>query len=264
MSRLQMMHNIEYLDKMHPDSRIYFRDLLRNARAIAQSDAESFDEILFGLERLGYFLSKSKDGSLEKYLNLISCIANNSPLAKCIPKKHPSYHTQFKNLSNLVTQSRNDAMHQGAYARHLTNHAVQLCLIIEDALMTGNSSIIDYVVRNVVSASIWQPLSFARQQMLANSFSYLPLLRESNGTKEWHFLSDSSIAKYINEDRKTRLSKTIEEAIQDGLLTEKANCFKPNEKVKDVLESFNGKPLIIIEDDKIDSILGIVTAFDLL
>lgn len=258
------MHDTEYLIQMHPDIRIYFRDLLRNARAIAQSDAESFDEILFSLERLGCFLSKSKDGSLEKYLNLISHIANNSPLAKCIPRKYPSYHTRFKVLSDLVTESRNDAMHQGAYARHLTNHAVQLCLVIEDALMTGNSSITDYIVRNVIYASIWQPLSFARQQMLANSFSYLPLLRECNGTKEWHFLSDSSIAKYINKDRKTKLLNTIEEAIKDGLSTEKADCFKSNEKVKDVLESFTGKPLIIIEDDRIDTILGIVTAFDLL
>jgi hypothetical protein len=255
---------MKYLDTMHLDSRIYFRDMFRNARAIAQSDAESFDEILFSLERLGYFLFKSRDGNLGKYFPLISNIANNSPLAECVPNKYPSYHTQFEVLYALVRESRNDAMHQGAYARHLTNHAVQLCLTIEDALMTGNSSITDYIVRNVIYASIWQPLSFARQQMLANSFSYLPLLRECNGTKEWHFLSDSSIAKYINKDRKTKLLNTIEEAIKDGLSTEKANCFKSNEKIKDVLESFTGKPLIIIEDDKIDTILGIVTAFDLL
>ena len=34
----------------------YFRDLFRNARAIAQKDSESCNEILFSLEKLGLFL----------------------------------------------------------------------------------------------------------------------------------------------------------------------------------------------------------------
>ncbi|MFN5396047.1 MAG: hypothetical protein ACK5C4_00275, partial [Pseudanabaena sp.] len=188
----------------------YFRDLFRNARAIAQKDSESCNEILFSLEKLGLFLvtkavqlglREEKDLKSFGQLNLggyykkeIEEIAQNSPLAEEIPAKNPAqlYHTNFGVLYNSVKDGRNDAMHQGAYARHLTDHSVQVALIIEDALMTGKDKVSDYMVRNVLQASLWQPLSFVRQQMLSNSFSYIPFLNENN---EWSFLSDRDIAK---------------------------------------------------------------------
>ena len=161
-------------------------------------------------------------------------------------------------------------MHQGAYARHLTDHAVQVALIIEDALMTGQDKVSDYMVRNVLQASLWQPLSFVRQQMLSNSFSYIPFLNENN---EWSFLSDRDIAKYINQNskncRKENLAKTVKQAIND--LPNKLNfdAVIPCEhdiKVEDALKLMKGKPLIFTEthDNNTNNIIGIVTAFDLL
>ncbi len=263
----------------------YFRDLFRNARAIAQKDSESCNEILFSLEKLGSFLvNKSvqldlrnkKDLNNSGKLNLggyykeeIEKIAIESPLAESIPNHNQaqSYHIIFSVLYDSVKDGRNDAMHQGAYARHLTDHAVQVALIIEDALMTGKDKVSDYMVRNVLQASLWQPLSFVRQQMLSNSFSYIPFLNEND---KWSFLSDRDIAKYINQDnkkyRKINLAKTVKQAINDSLNKlnfDTAVSCEHDIKVEDALKLMEGKPLIFIENNT-NNIIGIITAFDLL
>ena len=75
----------------------------------------------------------------------------------------------------------NDALHQGAFARHLTIHAIDLALILEDALRSFEEPrVSDYMVRNPLFAELWQPIGFIRQQMLANSFSFLPVLKGKN------------------------------------------------------------------------------------
>ena len=45
--------------------------------------------------------------------------------------------TPFSRLYDLVQDARNDALHQGAFARHLTIHAIGLALILEDALRSS-------------------------------------------------------------------------------------------------------------------------------
>ena len=86
--------------------------------------------------------------------------------------------------------------------------------------MTGSEKVGDYMVRDPVCAYLWQPISFIRQQMLAHSFSYLPVYVEVDPA--WKLVSDLLIAKYLrsisDDDRKTRLAKSLQEAInQDGL-----------------------------------------------
>lgn len=238
---------------------IYFRDLFRQARLVAYQDAEGFQEILFTLEKFGACLAK-KNLDLGKYKPLIDEITVESSLHSTIPDKWREHHLPFCSLYELVRIARNDALHQGAYARHLTDHAVQLSLIIEDALMKDANLISDYMVRGVISAEVWQPVSFARQQMLANSFSYLPLLIQHN----WYLLSDGSIAKYIQPNRKERLAKSVEEALNDGLQRESVICCNPDKPASEVIEIFNGKPLLVVDKGNNDILLGIVTAFDLL
>src|SRR5947209_98723 len=160
--------------KLH---RRYFRDMFRDARQTAFKDAEGFQQILFALEKFGMFLS-SKTLDLGKYERDIGKIVSESPLSRDIPEDWRALHFPFDVLYKLVREARNDALHQGAYARHLTNHAVQLSLLIEDALMSSAQQISDFMVHEVVTAKLWQPVSFARQQMLANSFSYLPIQTE--------------------------------------------------------------------------------------
>jgi hypothetical protein len=68
-------------------------------------------------------------------------------------------------------------LHQGAFARRLTGHAIELSLVLEDALRRSLDSPVvgDYMVRGPICAEPWQPISFIRQRMLANSFSFLTL-----------------------------------------------------------------------------------------
>ncbi|MFN7859639.1 MAG: CBS domain-containing protein, partial [Pseudanabaena sp.] len=174
----------------------------------------------------------------------------------------------FKDLYDSVKDGRNDAMHHGAYARHLTDHAVQVALIIEDALMTGKDRLSDYMVRNVIQASLWQPLSFVRQQMLSNSFSYIPFLNEND---EWSFLCDRDIAKYINQNsknwRKEKLANTVKQAINDlpnKLNFDDAISCKPDNSIGEALELMKEKPLIVTDTNDKTKIIGIITAFDLL
>jgi hypothetical protein len=153
---------------------VFFRDQFREARATALRDAEGFQEVLFVLERFGTSLTGGIQ-TLKKYEGDIQKMALISPLAKDIPERHKSWHLPFSKLYELVRKARNDALHQGAFARHLTNSAIQLTLVLEDALMSDRNMAGDYMVREPVCASSWQPLSFIRQQMLAHSFTYLPV-----------------------------------------------------------------------------------------
>src|SRR5439155_14524227 len=119
-------------------------------------------------------------------------LAAVSPLFDSIPQRWRHLHTPFSVLYELVRRGRNAAMHEGASARHLTLHAIELALVLEDALMMGMDQIGDYMVRNPVYAALWQPLSFVRQEMLVNSFSYLPVAIEERSGKDWRLVSDLS------------------------------------------------------------------------
>jgi len=75
---------------------------------------------------------------------------------------------------------------------HLTTNAVELSIVLEEAIMNGYDRVGDFMVRNTVCAYLWQPLSFIRQTMLANSFSYLPVPTGDRGSQfgNWLQISD--------------------------------------------------------------------------
>ena len=89
-------------------------------------------------------------------------------------------------------------------------------------------------------------------------------LTQRDGQSVWHLLLDSSIAKYLQRDRKQHLAKSIEEAIRDGLQVEPAQYCFVDAPVADALAIFTGKPLLIVDKEELDLLIGIVTAFDLL
>lgn len=254
------------------ESKIFFRDQFREGRAAALRDAEGFQEILFTLERLGMCLT-GKILDIGKYSDSIQVLAKRSPLALAeeVPEKWREWHLPFCTTYELVRKARNDALHQGAFARHLTDHVVHLALILEDALMSESTTVHDFMVREPVCAEIWQPISFVRQQMLKNSFSYLPILLEKDGQRNWHLLSDTNIVKYLKsrpeDERKKRLAKTVKEALKDEdgkLETENTQCCSPKTLVSEILDNFKGLPILITSKDHSDRLLGILTAFDLL
>jgi hypothetical protein len=248
---------------MTPEIRISFRDLLREARAQAIKDAESFEELLFTFEKLGSFL-KGEIIALGRYKQEIIGLSNESPLAKVIPCNHREFHSSAEILFDLVRNARNDALHQGAFARHLTTHAIELSIILEDALTNMATNVSDFMVRNPVCAEMWQPLSFIRQQMLANSFSYLPV--NNNGT--WELVEDTEIVLFLrkqNTNRNQQLAMTLEDACNNGLkISANPPIVPANEDVVNILGKLNGRPLLVHRQGDSRELVGIITSFDLL
>jgi CBS domain-containing protein len=247
----------------------YWRDQLVAARDAAFRDAERFQDVLFTLEKLGQFLS-GKTGTLASYKSAIKRLASQSCLAHEVPSSHRGWHTPFGDLYELVRQARNEAMHQGAYARHLTDHAVRLSLILEDALMTGRSTASEFMVSNPVVAFPWQPISYVREQMLTHGFSFLPVRVSELAGPEWWLLAEYAVTKYLRafndeSQRKKRLATRIEEAISSKELELlPALICSPHSSVEDVVSKFDGRPVLVVDQSNPDVLIGIITAFDLM
>jgi CBS domain-containing protein len=295
-----------YTDSLNSPYAVDFLNQFRAARAMALRDAEAFHDIIIAIEKLGFAetmggyppdcvtrmkniangiqdiadCNKKPKPVLNTYSKPLSQIAELSALASYIPSQHQTWHSSFSDLFETVREGRNDAMHQGVFARNLTNHSVQLALILEDALMSGLSRVSDFMVREPVCAHESQPVSFARQQMLANSFSYLPIKIGEN----WHLISDYSVARFLrtfasqkpasenapsstavesaNQERKQRLSMLLRDAIEmKPDIMEEAETVAPGEAIQEVVKKVNGKPLLVIEHGRL---VGVLTSYDLL
>jgi CBS domain-containing protein len=244
----------------------YFRSDLRAAREQAIKDAEAFDQILYAVERLGqHLLGQVK--SLGGYSSQLRDVASQSCLSAEIPAMWPLYHVPFGRLFALVKDARNDAMHVGAAARHLTFRAVELALILEDALAMHEKVTLvgDVMVRNPICAELWAPVSFARHTMLSNSFSYLPVMRNDT----WVLLADTAVAKFVNgvsnTERKERLALPLSRAIEDGSIeVDAAVCVFSELPIEKMLDGLNGRPFLVVRENEPRALIGIVSAFDLL
>jgi hypothetical protein len=248
---------------MNQQEALHFRDEFRNARALALQDAERFQDVLFVLERFGSFLA-GKIQDLGKYERLVVDFAKKSPLADGHAGAS-SWHTPFPALYDYVRVSRNDALHQGAFARHLTAHVVKLALVLEDALMADAAVIADYMVAPVC-AYYWQPLGFLRQQLLLNSFTFLPIL-EDNGAVTGRLVSDLAIAAYLGREqaqRKARLAHSLKTAIEGGLRPTTTFSLPLDTPVREALVKMTGPPVLVVSKADPTRLVGLVTPFDVL
>jgi hypothetical protein len=249
---------------------LYFRDELRNARSSALLDSEAFAAIILVLERIGtHCLTKNnkKKNGLAEVKPVLEQILDDSPLKKAAYQSH-QYHVRFSRLFDLINWGRNTAVHEGALARHLTRHAIELALLVEDGLMKNADHVSDFMVRGAITASPWHPLSFIRQSMLLNSFSYLPVFMQGYKGKDWWLVADFIIAGYLrasknNIDRTERLCHSLEYVVNKGLISlihaEPRNAKSP---ISSVLYKGNGEPTLVIGEH--NELLGILTPFDLL
>jgi hypothetical protein len=258
-----MPHNPELTKEV----RLSFRDQLREARSKAQKDAEAFEEIVFVLERLGTVLDPSAVGLCKKRPSIIA-VASESPLFSEVPDVWRELHTPFAKLYDLVRQARNDAMHEGDAARYATQRAIELCLVLEDALMNGYDKVSDFMVRNVVCAEMWQPLCFIRQAMLASSFSCLPLKAVRDGKPSWELVSDKALAQYLKCNSndvppKDLLVQPLEEARRNGIILPEARTCGATDQVRAILVGWDGQPILVVRQDQ-GQLLGILTPYDLL
>jgi len=170
-------------------------------------------------------------------------------------------------------------MHQGAYARTLTGHAVELAIILEDALMSepGNENdvrseslraVSQFMVRDVVEAKPWQPISYVRQQMLKHAFSYLPIWIDNS----WSLIPEHAVVRYLRgigrqEDRKKRLSASVSTAVTNGLRLvreEEIYTARPDAQVIEILRHIGERPILVVDPDRPQILVGLLTSSDLL
>jgi hypothetical protein len=208
-------------------ARRHFLNELRTARAQAQKNAEDFADLLIAFERLGAYVAVDDDGGaarnlmgLGDYEGALCELAQHSSLGgDSLEEGSRRWHSTFKRLFCLVKDARNSALHEGAKARHLTEHAIELSLVLEEAMRRMHEeleAVSDLMVRSPVIAEVWQPISFVRQVMLTNSFSFLPIFIDD----AWKLLSDHFVAHYLhkansNAQRRVLMAKNVQKAIEE-------------------------------------------------
>ncbi|MGB3880186.1 MAG: hypothetical protein WA955_06355 [Diaphorobacter nitroreducens] len=250
----------------------HYRDELRAGRYAALADAEGFDQICFALEALGLRLL-GKQGDLGKYEDGIGFYARLSPVLNDLAKTHPSGFKPFEALYETVRKARNDNMHLGAYARHATDAAIELCIGLEEALMVGVRPLVGHVmVKLPITVEPWQPIAHARQLMLMHSFSFLPIRHQ----QAWFLLSELALAQFLNgtqKERAKRLGLTIEDAMghtpdlelmpvaPDRLLTVKTAV----DEVLCAARVVDGPTLwLVVDEVREGNLVGVLSPFELM
>jgi hypothetical protein len=260
------------LRKLDDHESRHYRDRLRAARYAALADAEGFEAICFALEALGLRLL-GEQGDLGKYEDRIGFYARLSPVLSELAMARPSGFKPFEDLYRSVRTARNDAMHTGAYARHATEAAMELCIGLEEALMAGVKRTVGSVmVKSPITVEKWQPVAHARQLVLMHSFSYLPVRYK----EQWWLLSELGLARFLNTSQTQkiiRLGLTIEQAMQyqpklelievgaEELLTACASIDALLEKAGNL----QGTRLwLVLDDGRQDHLAGVLSPFELM
>ncbi len=237
--------------RLRTGQRLYFRDQFRAARSATLRDSESFDEILFGIERLGQWIS-GKELDLGRYEPF---------LAKHILEPD---RDQFERLYKHMRKARNAALHQGAFARNLAHHSVLIALMLEDGLMAEANRASDFMTSSVICAEPWQTVGQVRRDMLANSFSFLPIRIDG----AWKFVADRCVAQFVRVgDPRAKRPMSLDKAWSAGLDLLPATTVGPESKIEEALaalELTNGTPVLVVNPESEEQLLGILTAFDLL
>ena len=253
---------------LEPNERLFYRNRLRDARYAALADAEGFGAICFALEALGLRLLGEK-GALGSYMDGIKNLARSSPTLNELTTPFPSKFKPFDALYANIRTARNDAMHTGAYARHATREAIELCIGLEDALMSGVAQTVgNLMVSTAIAVEPWQPVAHARQLMLMHSFSFLPV--RMDGT--WHLVSELGLAKYLrNGLRNSRLAESLETAKGNGMelvSIHDTQLLQVGMKVEEVLSRAQVQqgPMLwlVVEDGRPDHLAGVLSPFELM
>jgi CBS domain-containing protein len=246
--------------------RLYHRDQLRAGRYAALADAEGFHSICFALEALGLRLLGEK-AALGKYGPRLQELAKDSIVLTELSVAQPGRFSRFEPLFNLVKSARNDAMHTGVYARHATSAAIELCIGLEEALMTEQQHprklVEDFMVKGPVTVEPWQPVAHVRQLMLTHSFSFLPVLHGG-----WKLISEGAMARYMRSGRewKTLLSATVSDAAANGLDLEDAEVVTLKHEIHALLNSTKHRAaprLWLVHDDQ-GRLCGVLSPFELM
>jgi hypothetical protein len=242
--------------------RIHHRDLLRSARYAALADAEGFQQMCFAIEALGKRLNPNAQGLRKCQGKLKELVAETGFIDVDGVIDGPD--KRFDALFTALTDARNDIAHTGAYARHVAVEAVAICVVLEDALMNKRITVGDFMVATPVTVQPWHSVGYARQLMLLNSFSYLPVWHH----ERWWLLSDVSVAKYLRPEwpARKRIKKTIEEANKEFDFLVKVSPVDAKVHVASLLEEENQPGLwLVVENGYPEGHLsGVLSPFELM
>ena len=126
----------------------------------------------------------------------------------------------------------------------------------------------DLMIRDVCYADIDHPMSYIRQRMLVNAFSYLPVIKTDRSV--W-MLSDFAIARWLRqmswEQQKgalVRTLKTVVEDTADSLELVKPISLPSETSIADLAKSLSSMPILLHEPKNKKKIVGLISAFDLL
>ena len=232
----------------------HFRDEFREARANVLADAESFDSVLFAIERLGSAITKS-NGGMAAYRDVVARRLFEG-----------DERVEFVRTFEIVRKARNSALHQGAVARNLAQSCVELALMIECQLAKGFEVVADFMATNPVCAAPWQLLSEVRRAMLAGSFSYLPYVDDEGALIAT--ISDAALMRYLRDHEgsvvKARLTHTVNDAMTStpSLATTTPMVVAPDTSIGSLLDVMTDHvPAIVVRSGRV---VGIVTPFDVL
>jgi CBS-domain-containing membrane protein len=130
--------------------------------------------------------------------------------------------------------------------------------------MADALTVAQFMVRGVVEAKPWHPVSYARQQMLKHAFSFLPIWHEG----KWRLISDASIAKYLRQaaaGRNDRLATPVSVAVSRGdLRLLDATTAASDDLIEVHLQHVGERPILILDPHDQGTLLGLLTASDVL
>lgn len=236
------------------EARIEFRRQLVEARARAAADAEDFHDILTTVERLGAWKRGRTGGGLGRYTKALSAIADESPLSR----EAPPHRSAFTDVLDTVRAGRNEAMHQGVWARHLTSRAIELSLTLEDALASKLQKVEQVMIRDTVTAEPWMPLSLVRQRMLGGNFSALPVrIGES-----WLLVTAFQVAR-AKRSGATALDTSLSDLVAAKVLElEQPVQLQGDMSISEAIGKLRGDQLAVVLDPA--DLAGVLMAFDVM
>ena len=157
-------------EKEKREAFVEYRDEIRTARYAVTEKGAGYEVIVQAVERLGAYLwnpgLKGKFGDLGKYEKVLKDLVKDFVVIE-----------HFNRVYERVRIGRNAGVHQGAEARPLIQNAVELAIMLEHALReaSGMNKAREVMASPVVRTYTWEPVAQARQKMLAESYSALPL-----------------------------------------------------------------------------------------
>lgn len=241
---------------------IAFRDALRAPRSEVLADAEGFMVVVAAVERLGKWVTPGGN-SFSRYERGLQLLVQRAGV-------HDT--AAFARDLCVLRESRNDTAHGGAAARHATDEALRVSMVLEEALTVLNVQWKDVtaehvMTRNPVVAEPWQLVADVRRVMLTRGFTALPY--RAGEAEPWSLITDEALAAWLNpagsEGRAGRKNQTVAQALAAGLNPDLAEpAMVAPDDVVGVVAGKRGLRLVTEGRCRKGSLLGVIAPADLL